>query len=109
MTRIPETGQGCAGPYIGNSVFSGNVSTVDASVGGGGGGGASQTATYSAGGGGGYSTMQTGILITPNTSYQAIIGAGGSYTNPGNYQDKDGTSGGISSFLGVTANGGNRR
>ena len=90
-----------------NIVFSGNVSTVDVSVGGGGGGGASQTTGYSAGGGGGYSTIQTGIPVTPNTNYQAIVGAGGSYTNPSNYQDKNGTSGGISSFLGVTANGGN--
>ena len=97
--------------------FSGNVSTVDVSVGGGGGGGASGGANsgdYSGGGGGGgggYCTVKTGIVPTPNAMYSAIVGAGGAGGDPSWYgggapTSGAGTSGGVSSFMGVSANGG---
>ena len=84
--------------------FSGDVSTVDSNpVGGGGcaGEGSVQSGGYGASGGGaggGYSTIQSGIQITPNTMYPAIVGSGGAIPN---------AVGGTSSFLGVTASGGN--
>ena len=98
--------------------FSGNVNTVDVSVGGGGGGGSSGGQTGSSkgsgsGGGGGYCSARTGVVPTANTAYSAVIGAGGTagapYT-PGYGDDteyaQNGTGGGSSSFMGISAGGG---
>ena len=98
--------------------FSGNVNTVDVSVGGGGGGGSSGGQTGSSkgsgsGGGGGYCSARTGVVPTANTAYSAVIGAGGTagapYT-PGYGDDteyaRNGTGGGSSSFMGISAGGG---
>ena len=89
--------------------FSGDVSTVDSNPVGGGGGagyGSLNSGRGSASGGagaGGHSTIQTGIQVTPNTSYPAVVGAGGI----AGAEDTDASDGGTSSFLGVTAAGGN--
>lgn len=85
--------------------FSGNVSTVDSNpVGGGGAAGSAHlsdtnNAVASGGAGaGGNSVIENGISVEANTLYQAIVGSGGA---------TPGASGGNSSFLGVTASGGN--
>lgn len=92
-----------------NVKFSGDVSTVDSNPVGGGGGagyGALSSGRFGASGGaggGGHSTIQTGLQVTPNTSYPAVVGAGG---QPGR-EDTEGSDGGTSSFLGAIAAGGN--
>lgn len=91
-----------------NVKFSGNVSQVDVTVvGGGGAAGASKAnnnspsvAATGGSGAGGYCVVQTAIQISPNVSYPAIVGAGGTTTS------SDGNDGGKSSFLGVEAAGG---
>lgn len=95
--------------------FSGNVSTIDYSVGGAGGGAGGMegnsdwnTACTGGGGGGGYAVTKTGVEIQPETAYAAVIGAGGtpgktSYRGQTGY---DGKAGGASSFMGTTAAGG---
>ena len=80
--------------------FSGNVHTVDVSVGGAGGAGVtgscgSGSARGGSGGGMGSVTTKTGITVNPYTTYAAIVGSGAKHS-----------SGGSSSFLGVTAAGG---
>lgn len=81
--------------------FSSNVNTVDATVGAAGGSGASSSGSNDnqarGGNGGGMGSLveQTGISVTPNTNYPAIVGAGA-----------DNSNGGDSSFLGVSATGG---
>ena len=77
--------------------FSGNVDTVDISEVGGGGGGGDSYRGGGGGGGSGYLTIQTGVDVSANTAYAAVIGAGGSRGN----------AGGKTSLLGVEANGGN--
>lgn len=80
--------------------FSGNVNEVDIAIGGGGGAGrpgSSADRFYIDGGnGGGMGTVvtQVGIVPEPNKMYQAIIGAGGN------------TNGGVTSFMGYSADGG---
>ena len=81
--------------------FSENVNQVDVNpVGGGGGssgGGFENSApTSGPGGGGGHSVIQENAPFTPNTSYTAIVGAGGPPSSDG----------GESSLLGVSASGG---
>lgn len=89
-----------------NIKFSANVKKVDVSVGSGGGAGAT-IAGYGkigAGGGGGHTVKATGLSVTPNTLYPAIIGAGGlgqKSSEKGN--GAPGLDGGASSFLGITA------
>lgn len=85
-------------------MFSGNVQTVDVTVGGAGGGGTpasfnvgSEWARGGNGGGMGSLTESTGIVPQTRTLYLAVIGASAYNSN-----------GGASSFLGVTANGGTR-
>ena len=86
-----------------NVKYSGNVSRVDVSVGGGGGSGrCSNSESATGGGGGGYSTIKENVSFEPNTSYSAVIGAGGAGVAP----RSDGLSGGTSSFMGVSATGG---
>lgn len=91
----------------GNVRFSGNVAEIDVNAVGAGGGGAGGTVDYpntsisGPGGGGGHSVTQTDVSFTPNTDYQAVIGAGGTAA-PGS-----GGIGGTTSFLGVSAAGGN--
>lgn len=86
-----------------NVRFSGNVEQVDVtSVGGGGGAGATNgngraSAASGGAGGGGNCVVQEDVTFSPNIVYQAIVGAGG----------VAGGGGGTSSFLGVSANGGN--
>lgn len=81
--------------------FSSNVNTVDATVGAAGGSGASSSGSNDnqarGGNGGGMGSLveQTGISVTPNTNYPAIVGSGAGNSN-----------GGDSSFLGVSATGG---
>ena len=88
--------------------FSGNVRTIDFSVVGGGGGGSMPTGSNTssgsgAGGGGGECKNTTGAEISPNTSYPAVVGAGGKGSTKFSV---DGADGGTSSFMGVTAAGG---
>lgn len=89
--------------------FSKNVISVDVStLGGGGAGGksfnsgSSKSLICGGGGGGGYVTKNT-VTIAPNTVYTLSVGSGGSVASS---YDKPGNAGGTSSFLGVTANGG---
>lgn len=101
-----------------NIKFSSNVQSIDFTIGGGGGSGSS---TYSgqggsstegggggAGGGGGYSVEKTSINPDPNAEYPVIIGAGGAKTGTitSGITQYLGNDGGVSSFMGVTANGG---
>lgn len=95
--------------------FSGNVETVDVALGGGGAGGAYATTDSWPGKGGGMGnvSVQTGISVTPNTLYPAVVGAGGArvgvnsnYNNDRTYLGHAGNAGGTTSFLGVVASGG---
>lgn len=91
--------------------FSGNVATVDVALGGGGASGSTGTGAQGGTGGGmGQVNTQIGISVAPNTSYPAVIGAGGREIAGfyGNSQTavNVGKPGGASSFLGVTAAGG---
>lgn len=84
--------------------FSGNVSTIDASVVGAGAAGQSAVANGSdalsgAGGSGGNVITTDGITVAPNTSYPIVIGAGGKASATA-------TGGGTSSAFGMTATGG---
>ena len=86
-----------------NVRFTKNTSRVDVSVGGGG-GGAGRIGKQSSGdpyrsaggGGGGYAKSQENVEFVTDTTYTATVGAGG------NVDEKGGTS----SFLGVSAQGG---
>ena len=92
--------------------FSSAIVRIDVTTVGGGGGGDSgngyegnERYSYSGGGGGGgYCTLQENVDFSANQNYQVTVGGGGK---------KDGlaagapTKGGTSSFLGVTAQGGN--
>jgi hypothetical protein len=83
--------------------FSGNVNTIDYSVTSGGGGGSGGYGFPGGGGGAGGGTItKTGIAVEPNKQYAAVIGAGGA----SGYGDAAGKSGGKSSFLGDSPNGG---
>lgn len=85
--------------------FSPNVSRLDVTVvGGGGSGGTGAGRNGAGGGGGGYCTVRENVSFTPGTSYSAVIGAGGKGAPA--YDPRDGNSGGTSSFMGITANGG---
>ena len=93
--------------------FSSNVSAVDVTAVGGGGGGDACHRSYddgnsAGGGGGGYCTVQENVTFQPNTSYKAIVGAGGDgfYSVSGSPKNYPATDGGSSSFLGVIAGGG---
>lgn len=90
-----------------NLRFSANVETVDVSVCSGGGSGAhSATAAHDMGGGGGGHTKKTtGIVPVAHQIYNAIVGAGGASVN-GGYNGANGVDGGISSFMGVSADSG---
>lgn len=93
--------------------FSKNVETLDLTVVGAGGGGSSGNEWTASSGGkrkygglggaGGYCTVKTSVSFNPGQLYRATIGAGG---KGGTYSSKAGGTGGASSFLGVTANGG---
>ena len=67
------------------------------------GGGGCRSVFYGNGGGGGYTKTVKSIVLTANTAYSIVIGAGGSA-----YVDKDnpGTSGGDTSAFSETAAGG---
>ena len=83
--------------------FTGNVSTIDYSVTSGGGGGSGGYGFPGGGGGAGGGTItKTGISVEPNKQYAAVIGAGGA----SGYGYAAGKSGGKSSFLGDSPNGG---
>ena len=96
--------------------FSGNVKTIDYSVGGGGGGGASGSSSYykygrysAFGGGGGDCINVTGVKPQQHVAYPAVIGEGGtcSYRTEGSkYRYYNATAGGNSSFMGTVATGG---
>lgn len=98
-----------------NTKFSGNVTRVDATVvggGGGGGGGWGNSNTIQSGGGGGGGgncIVKESAPFEPNKTYSAVIGSGGAggKSTTGNYDPTAGSSGGNTSFLGVTAVGGN--
>ena len=86
--------------------FSGNASTVDASVVGAGAGGERGVVSGSfvangAGGSGGYVVITDGIEIVPNQLYPVVIGAGGK----GGKSSSASTGGGDSSAFGMTAKG----
>lgn len=89
-----------------NVRFSGNVQTVDVNPVGGGGPGGSSYGNYvdndenhstGGAGGGGHSVIQMDLDVTPNTNYPAVVGSGGA----------NGSVGGTSSFMGISAAGGN--
>ena len=92
-----------------NVKFSSNVSTVDVALGGGGASGNKGSGGIGGTGGGmGQVSTKTGISVAPNTLYPAVVGAGGSalsysINDPGT---TTGNKGGTSSFLGVSASGG---
>ena len=82
---------------------------ADVFVVGGGASGAGSSSNYSpqisgGGGGGGYTKTQR-VSFTKNTSYSAIIGAGGASVH--NNGGGNGNAGGVTSINGVSANGGN--
>lgn len=89
-------------------IFSPNVQQIDVTcVGGGGGGGSSDmylnyyAGSTGGGGAGGYCEINENVSFTSSTSYQVIVGSGGVAGN-----NSDGGNGGVSSFLGISANGG---
>ena len=104
--------------------FSGNVETIDADIGAaGGGGGGGYGAGWSGqgsyhgggnGGGGGDVVSVSGLTVTPDASYQVIVGAGGvgganvaiRTISSDSYTGDPGTKGGDSSAFGYTATGG---
>lgn len=89
--------------------FSGNVATVDVALGGGGASGDRAAKNIGGTGGGmGQVNTKTGITVSPNTTYPAVVGAGGAAL-PSAINTSSGAvgnSGGASSFLDVTASGG---
>lgn len=90
--------------------FSGNVSTIDASVVGGGAGGEYSVANGNdaisgAGGSGGYVVTTDGINVNANELYQVVIGSGGKGGGQTSLASAS-TGGGTSSAFGITANGG---
>lgn len=87
-------------------VFSGNVSTIDFSVTSGGGGGYFNHTGSGGGGAGGGTVTKQGVTPTPNSSYKAIIGSGGNAGLGASYGTAPG-KGGESSFMGISAPGGN--
>ena len=98
-----------------NVKFSGNVSRLDVTVvgGGGGAGGAgakgnsSDEAATGGGGGGGAVVVQENVTFTSNTQYAASIGAGGAHgTSTVNSNGTAGSSGGTTTFMGLSATGG---
>lgn len=84
-----------------------DVTMVDVMiVGGGGGGGGKLTGGYAGGGGGGGEiVMLHDYAVTPKSSIAYVIGAGGNGGTTG-ASPTDGTTGGSSSFGGITAYGG---
>lgn len=91
--------------------FSGNVSTIDASVVGGGAGGERGSSGYNTGdavsgpgGSGGYVVNTDGIVVEANKNYSVVIGAGGKGAGKVSSSSAS-TGGGASSAFGVTANG----
>lgn len=91
--------------------FTGNASTIDYTLVGGGHSGTPALASYfsggpcsGAGGKGGEVIVETGVSVEANKDYPAVIGAGtlGNVTNT----NKDGFSGGDSTFMDSTAAGG---
>ena len=97
-----------------NIMFTNNVTRVDVTaVGGGGGGGAGdgdnieRTLGCGGGGGGGYCVVKESVTFTPYLKYQATVGKGGAggVTNV-DVDPRRGKNGGSTSFLGVTAQGG---
>lgn len=90
--------------------FSGNVSSIDFSLGGPGGpGGAGVRVEYGSlasggAGAGGECIVKTDVSVSPGQSYQAVIGVSGS---PGSWSNgTEPTKSGTSSFMGYTAQGG---
>lgn len=92
-----------------NVKFSGDVTTIDYSLGAAGGGAAGgiQTTFYyvasGGAGGGGRVVTAFGVSVKANTLYKAVIGAGGT---PAQKEQQDGGDGGNSTFMGSTAEGG---
>lgn len=90
--------------------FSGNVSTIDASVVGAGAGGeravvdGASSMANGAGGSGGYVVTMDGIEVTSNLLYPVVIGAGGKGGGK-NSSTSASTGGGKSTAFGLTANG----
>ena len=84
--------------------FKSNVN-IDVFLVGGGGGGTSGGGGnhYGNGGAGGYTTSSGNILVSANTDYNIVIGAGGT---SGNGNNRNGGTGGTSSAFGVEAAGG---
>lgn len=100
-----------------NVKMSGNVTRIDVTaVDGGGGGGGPYNASSSGnfytatGGGGGYCVVQESVGFNNNTMYTLTVGAGGRpfHSVSGSSTNYYSANGGASSFLSVSANGGNR-
>lgn len=95
----------------GNWQFTDNVTRVDVSVGAAGGGGCGAV-TYETneagwGGAGGDAVIQEDVSFTPFTKYSAVVGKGGAKGNKSTTTTgAAGKDGGNSSFLGITAKGG---
>lgn len=95
----------------GNVKFSGNVKSIDHSVVGGGGGGqgginSSWNIASGSGGWAGSITNTNGVEVEANVLYPAVIGSGGSPGAGSSSDQKNGSAGGASQFMGKTATGG---
>ena len=92
-----------------NVVFSNNVERVDVSCVGAGGGGAQEVNRACAGGGGGYVSVREECAFSKENSYHLTVGSGGTGArrqDSSTAYDTRGSSGGTSSFLSVSAKGG---
>ena len=95
-----------------NVKFSPNVNNIDVTcVGGGGGGAMTDTAhdrDYETGGGGagGYCIVQTSVSFNENNNYNMIIGSGGVAGTTSGTGQEYGKTGGTTSFLEISAQGG---
>ena len=93
-------------------MFSPLCKRVDVTAVGGGGGGANFSGSYSsayegyAGGAGGYVSVKEQVDFVPLTDYTATVGSGGNKGTEGSSTNANGKTGGTSSFLGVSAAGG---
>lgn len=89
--------------------FSGNVESIDVTVLAAGGGGAygGMSRFYGFGGGaGGECVVQEGVAFEPDVEYAAVVGAGGAPAEGDGSDVNNGSKGGDSSFLGISAKGG---
>jgi hypothetical protein len=89
--------------FLGSGTFTpGKDITIDACAVGGGGGANKRLSANATGGCGGFTTNQTGVVLSADTPYEIVIGAGGAAATV----IASGTKGGTSSAFGLSALGG---